>query len=56
VQVERVRPFNEFETVPERVRAAASAYEDREHPSTPYATFAAGRDHPDPEAMAGREL
>jgi len=56
VQVERVRPFNEFETVPERVRAAASAYEDREHPSTPYATFAAGTDHPDPEAMAGREL
>ena len=56
VQIERVRPFNEFESVPGAVREAAAAYENRETPSTPYAAFAAGRDHPSPERMAGREL
>ena len=56
VQIERTEPLNEYESVPERVRAAAAAYEDREQPSTPYAKFASGTDHPDPAAMQGREL
>lgn len=56
VQIERTEPFNEFEAVDESVRAAARAYEDREEPSLPYATFAARRDHPDPEALRDTEL
>lgn len=56
VQVERTAPFNEFADAPDAVREAATAYEDREHPSTPYAKFAAGTDHPDPDAMADAEL
>jgi hypothetical protein len=56
VQVERTAPLNEFETVPERVREAATAYADREHASTPYAKFASGDDYPDPAAMKDREL
>jgi hypothetical protein len=56
VQVERTEPFNEFEAVPDPVRAAAAAYEDREHRSTPYRAFAANTDHPSPEAMRGTEL
>jgi hypothetical protein len=56
VQVERTAPFNEFSDVPEAVRTAATAYEDREHPSTPYAAFAVGTDHPDAESMRDAEL
>jgi hypothetical protein len=56
VQVERTAAFNEFEAAPESVREAAAAYENREHPSTPYAKFAAGTDHPDADAMRDREL
>ncbi|GAB3680102.1 hypothetical protein GCM10028857_02370 [Salinarchaeum chitinilyticum] len=56
VQLERTAPFNEFQVVGEDVRAAATAYEDREHASTPYAKFAAGTDHPSPEALRRREL
>jgi len=56
VQVERTDPFNEFETVPESVREAAEAYEDRDTPSTPYAKFASGTDHPDPENMRESDL
>jgi hypothetical protein len=56
VQVERTSPLNEYETVPESVRRAAAAYEDRETASTPYAAFASGRDHPDPAAMRDAEL
>ena len=56
VQVERTAPFNEFSDVPEAVRDAATAYEDRENPSTPYAKFAVGTDHPDPESMRDAEL
>jgi hypothetical protein len=51
VQLERTRPFNEFEAVDESVRAAARAYENRETPSLPYAAFAADTDHPSPEEM-----
>lgn len=56
VQLERTRPLNEFSDVRADVRAAADAYADREHASTPYATFAAGTDHPDPEDLKAREL
>lgn len=56
VQVERTRPFNEFASVSESVRAAADAYEARENPSTPYAKFAAGTDHPAPETLRDRDL
>lgn len=56
VQVERTVPFNEFEAVPEAVRAAATAYEDRDEKATPYASFAAGTDHPAPEALRDAEL
>lgn len=56
VQVERTRPFNEFADVADEVREAATAYADRETPATPYAAFAAGTEHPDPETLKGREL
>lgn len=56
VQVERTDPFNEFEAVPESIRAAAEAYADRDTPSTPYGKFAAGTDHPDPERLKSSEL
>jgi hypothetical protein len=56
VQIERTEPFNEFEAVSADVREAAAAYEDRDAPNTPYAKFAAGRDHPSPGAMRGEEL
>ncbi|MFC6837239.1 DUF7855 family protein [Halomarina ordinaria] len=56
VELSWVAPFNEFDAVPERVRRAARAYEARERRSLPYAAFAAGSDHPDPEALAGRDL
>lgn len=56
VQIERTRPFNEFEAVDPDVREAASAYANRESPSTPYAKFAAGSPHPDPDALRERSL
>ncbi|OYR56506.1 DUF7855 family protein [Halorubrum halodurans] len=56
VQIERTEPFNEFAIVDDAVRRAASAYAERDARSTPYASFAAGTDHPDPEAMKRREL
>lgn len=56
VQIERTRPLNEYEEVPDGVREAATAYESRDSPSTPYAKFAAGTDHPAPSAMRDREL
>jgi len=56
VQIERTEPFNEFVALNESVRAAAVAYANRETKATPYAAFAAGSDHPDPEVMRGEEL
>ncbi len=56
VQVERTRAFNEFADALDDVRVAAAAYEAREKRSTPYAKFAAGTDHPDPDALRDREL
>lgn len=56
IQVERVRPFNEFEALREEVLAAARAYADRDEPATPYAKFAAGTDHPDQADLEGVDL
>lgn len=56
VQVERTEPLVVGRDVPESVQAAATAYAAREHASTPYAKFAAGRDLPAPGAMKEREL
>jgi hypothetical protein len=56
VQIERTRPFNEFETVDAEVREAARAYENRERSSVPYSSFAAGTDFPDPERLRERDL
>ncbi|MFH5800228.1 hypothetical protein [Haladaptatus sp. CMAA 1911] len=56
VQLERTKPLNEFRDVPERIRTAAKAYENREQPSTPYDKFAVGTDHPAPNAMRNTEL
>jgi hypothetical protein len=55
-QVERTAPLNEFEDVPDEVRAAAAAYADRDTPSTPYAKFAAGSEYPSPEELRDAEL
>lgn len=56
VQVERTEPLNEFADVPEGVRDAARAYEDREHASTPYRAFAADSEHPATEELREQEL
>ena len=56
VQIERTEPFNEFVAVESEVREAAAAYADRSAKATPYAAFAAGTEHPDPDAMRDREL
>ncbi|MFB6106623.1 MAG: hypothetical protein ABEJ70_06590 [Halobacteriaceae archaeon] len=56
VQVERTEPFNEFADVPDGVRDAARAYEAEAHPNTPYAKFAAGTEHPDPDDLRDVEL
>ncbi|WP_255151094.1 hypothetical protein [Halorarius halobius] len=56
VQVERTRPLNEYADVPDDVREAAVAYEREAGTYTPYAKFAAGTDHPEPDALRDREL
>jgi len=56
VQIERTAPFNEFAAVPDEIRSAAVAYESRDSPSTSYTKFAAGTDHPSPDALRDREL
>jgi hypothetical protein len=56
VQVERTAPFVPGRDVPGDVRAAATAYADRDHASTPYGKFAAGRDLPTPGEMKGEDL
>lgn len=56
VQIERTEPLVAARDVPESVAEAAIAYADREHASTPYAKFAAGRDLPAVETMKEREL
>lgn len=55
VQVERVEPFVAGD-VPDAVREAAVAYENRDQPSVPYRQFAAGTDHPDPETLRERDV
>lgn len=56
VQIERTRPFNEYEAVDGSIREAAKAYEDRERPALPYATFAESTGYPDPERMRETDL
>jgi len=56
VQIERTRPFNEFEALDADVREAARAYEARDRPSVPYDAFAAGTDHPDPQRLRDADL
>ncbi len=56
VQLERTEPFNEFRDVPDPVRTAAAAYEDRSDRNVPYATFAVDSDHPSPATLKRREL
>jgi hypothetical protein len=56
VQLERTAPLNTYADVPDRVREAAAAYEDRDVASTPYDKFAVGTDHPSPAALRDREL
>lgn len=56
VQVERTRPFNEYDDVPDDVHEAAVAYERESGSYTPYAKFATGTDHPTPDALREREL
>jgi hypothetical protein len=56
VQLERTEPFNEFADAPDAVRAAASAYENRETAATSYAKFAVGRTHPAPDELADEPL
>lgn len=56
VQVERTRQFNEFDCVPESVREAAEAYEDRTRASTPYAKFRTGTPFPGVSEMRGTPL
>jgi hypothetical protein len=56
VQIERTRPFNEFAAVPDAVREAAAAYEQRQKSALPYTAFAAGAEFPSPEEMRQTEL
>jgi len=56
VQIERTRPFNEFQSVSSAVRDAATAYEDRDEPAVPYTAFATGTEHPPPASMRDTEL
>lgn len=56
VQVERTRPFNEYEAVRDSVREAGRAYANRDSPGTPYAKFAAGTDHPSQATLKERDL
>lgn len=56
VQLERTAPFNEFRDLPDAVREAATAYEDRADRNVPYAKFAVGTDHPTPAELKRQEL
>lgn len=56
VQIEQTEPFNEFQSVPESVREAATAYERRSNQNTAYAKFAVDTAYPAPEALKRREL
>ena len=56
VVIEVTRPLNEFADVPERVREAAKAFEDRDSPSTSYANFVSGTDFPSVDDLRDVEL
>lgn len=55
VQIERIAPFVPAD-LPESVRNAATAYENRDTPSVPYRQFAAGRELPGPERLRERDV
>lgn len=56
VQLERTTPFNEFQQVPESIRTAVEAYDNRANENTTYARFAVDSPHPEPGAMKRRKL
>ena len=56
VQLERTTSFNEFRDVPERIRTAARAFENRENENTAYAKFAEGTPHPASDELKHQEL
>ncbi|XVH32944.1 hypothetical protein ACNS7O_07100 [Haloferacaceae archaeon DSL9] len=56
IQLEWTTPFNEFKLVSAETRRAVEAYETRADKYTPYRTFAAGTEHPTPEALRERSL
>jgi hypothetical protein len=56
VQVERTEPFNEFRDVPDAVREAAAAYEDRSDRNVPYAKYAVDTDHPSAATLKRHQL
>lgn len=56
VQLERTEPLNEFRDVPESVREAAEAYENRANPNTTYEKFATGTPYSSPAALKARDL
>jgi len=56
VQIERTKPFDAIESVPEPVRSAAAAYENREEPALPYEPFAERESLPTPAEMKSTEL
>jgi hypothetical protein len=56
VQIERTEPFNEFRDVPDGVRAAAEAYENRANTNTAYAKFVVDTPHPSASELKQREL
>lgn len=56
IQVAHTRPFNEFDSVRDAVRRAASCYSDRETLAVPYDRFASGRDLPDSATMKDTSL
>jgi len=56
VQLERTEPFNEFRDVPEEIRTAVQAYENRENENIAYAKFAVDSPHPRAAELKRREL
>lgn len=56
VQLEQTQPFNEFRDVPDAVREAAQAYENRPNENTAYAKFAVDSPHPGAAELKRRKL
>ncbi|QZA89656.1 hypothetical protein K0C01_05925 [Salinarchaeum sp. IM2453] len=56
VQIERTEPFNKYRDTPERVRKAATAYENQAHANTPYHQFVAGTEYPSLDELQDKEI